>query len=238
MTNRLCTSHHYCLDGHEDDALAGRLPEALQHHWQGCSVCQEAMVLHQRYLAQMAKQTAPVLTSDKKQALLDRVIGPQRFQWRAFAYGNLAAAAVLVTGFLLFQWVWQPSLTGGEGVATAPRAPAWQAVHTVPVVIIVPADMVAAELALTLPQGYALEGLEGLSRLQWQLDLKAGHNIIQLPVTFPSPETLGQPFEVVAELRYQANVKTFTMTLNGPVDADPKDSHRSEAAASQNVKPV
>ena len=80
-------------------------------------------------------------------------------------------------------------------------------------VIDVPADMSAANLALAFPDSLRLEGLEDMPQVTWDLDLVRGANVLTLPVTVSAGTNLAEELSIQAMVSYGEQRRVFELPV-------------------------
>ena len=74
----------------------------------------------------------------------------------------------------------------------------------------VPEKVANATFSLKVPAHIAIAGKAGLHQIEWKTALKKGKNLLSLPIVANAAKS----GELVAEIRYGDQVKTFRMKLN------------------------
>lgn len=74
----------------------------------------------------------------------------------------------------------------------------------------VPEMVAEATFSMTVPMHIKIAGKPGLHQIEWKTALKKGKNLLSLPIV----ATAAESGELVAEIRYGNQVKTFRLKLN------------------------
>lgn len=236
--NTACHTLTDYLDSHSLNAGV-ELPSALQAHVLGCAQCQRQVYEQQKYVEVLKRYQPPTLSQSAAAHLLERAAVqarvPDKSQVERLAprlglahwfYGGVVASCMAVVLVVLLR---DPSnekrrapelsqTQSSPSVLQIPANTALSITRDVTVVIEVPSDMNNAELALSLPTDYAVEGLEGLQQVQWAVNLKQGQNILTLPITFKNAEQAREAFTLAASIQYEAQIRHFDLVVNAPAE--------------------
>jgi hypothetical protein len=190
-----------------DDWLDGRLAAAaqpMQAHAEGCAHCgaryRDAVALQ----AGLRGLPAPAPRPGFAEQALARASASARRE-RRWALPGLAVAAsiALALGVAAILFALQPA--PANMVALAPGEP-----ETVRLVFTSAKPLPAATLHLSLPAQVELVGFTGRRELVWQADLRAGANLLQLPLVVRG--TAGG--EIRARVSHGENSRTFRVRID------------------------
>jgi hypothetical protein len=191
---------------HLDDHLDGGADErAMREHLAACGECRR------RYQHALAVQSAlrKLTPPQAHPAFVDRAIARAMRPDAAAAHPRrravlgMALAASLVLGAALGAFF---SMREGpvQTVTLSVDRP-----ETVRMVFSSAKPLQAATLSLDLPENVELVGYGGRRELTWQTDLRAGQNLLQLPLVAHGPVK----DELLARLSHGTGTKTFRVKL-------------------------
>ncbi len=165
-----CPDCHHLLD----DLLDGHLPEAAQAqmhaHLAACPGCRARFAADQQLRFDLRRLPVPATPPGLAARVLPTVTARRQSRW------PIAAAAALLLAFAALMLRVAPSpIEGPETVSTAP----------VRLVLRSPEAVAAVTIDVELPPGTRLAHAAVDPRhLRWQTDLKAGPNLLELPLVF------------------------------------------------------
>lgn len=214
-----CSMIENRLDEYDSGDLSSELSELMDGHIKGCADCQELVEEHRRYRQLMSGFEAPEAAPGQMARLLRHAtIEGQRSELhrhgrQSFVKGFAMASSIALAVVLAWQALLPSPLPGIEQTdLTAVAIEPVQATE-ITVVINVPANMTGANLALSLPEGIRLEGLEEYASVAWPVDLDKGANVLTLPVTVSGAEPLPEQLYIAATIEYQDKVKVFQLPV-------------------------
>ncbi|MDX1800275.1 MAG: zf-HC2 domain-containing protein [Marinobacter sp.] len=202
----------------------------LERHLDDCGDCR-ARLSRERSFLHALKQAAPV--PEPSQGFEARVLaaaipGQRRQSWSS-PWVGAAVAAALILGVVLGAGLFAsaprtPVVTSNEtsgpaasGVSEAPTAPM---LRTVKLAFSSHDALDNVTLTLDLPKNVELARFPGRQTLSWKVDLKAGDNVLALPIRVLFPGS----GDLVAHLDDGVRQKTFRVRLP---DSDPARSPSS-----------
>jgi hypothetical protein len=197
----------------------------LEHHLANCPQCATRLRWQRRITGEMARQSGiPEPSVDFESRVLAVATGRssaghgRASGWRAPVIGG-AVAALLVLGLALGL---DPGDPAPDGIRQADSetaiepvnqrlAPAEPREQTVRLAFTSHSQLDNVSLTLELPPHVELARFPGRQQLTWQVDLKAGDNVIALPLRIAYPES----GEIVAHLDDGRKSKTFRARIPG-----------------------
>ena len=190
-----CTDFHLLLDDHLDGALDAEIEAELLEHAAACAACASRREFggQLRQSLQALPVPAPaagfaerVLTAARNtrpDGVAAARTGPQRGLPRWATAGALAASLALALGL----WATRENPPeAGPPVARVQLAAA-AGVQPVRLVFRSASALSNVTIELSLPEGVELAGYPDQRRLVWQSDLRAGANLLELPVLLRGP---------------------------------------------------
>jgi hypothetical protein len=220
-----CSMIEKRLDEYDSGDLSLELLELMEEHIEACSDCQRIVSEHRGYRELMADFESPAPAPGQMARLLRDAsgLGQQRELSRhgrhSFLQGFAMAASIAMAAVIGWQLVLPVGLQDGvlpdDGslVTAQPEIRETRETREITVVINVPADMTGANLALELPAGMRIEGLEEYATVAWSVDLDKGANVLTLPVTVTGADQLPEQLYIAATIEYQDRVKAFQLPV-------------------------
>ena len=195
------------IDEFIDEQLSESGRGSLEAHMSQCDACSAVLEQHRHIRASLAE--LPVAEPDPEffARALDTATAaiPRRrsmvHRWR---HGLAAAAAVLLVAGL--------SLQAGLFSSSRDIPEVTIALHEVTPVSLRFSSAVALEdarLSLQLPEGVALSGYTGRKSLSWRTDLRAGDNVLELPLVGYVAAT----DRLTAEVQHPHGSKSFALQI-------------------------
>jgi len=218
------------FDDYLGDTLAPSLQQTTGDHIDCCPKCSKLFAEHESYLQVMLNYNAPEprpgqLAHLLRQARHDSKLieqMPARTHSQSSAasfYKGFAAASVMLLTLFGVTQLNEPSLPDRSVVATVvdsvgeKEVEPMARIQDVTIVINVPHDMQAANLALDFPDALRLEGLEDLQRVAWAVDLTQGANVLTLPLSIVSERNLNGSLVIAASVEYHNNIRDFQLAV-------------------------
>lgn len=233
-----CTSTNQLLDDYERGLLDAKRRSAISVHLDNCAACRDELLEHRQYLRVMQGFLVP----DPKPGQLAHMLRLARLQDensvargvpdQSFFKGFATAFALAAMGFVGAAQFWGP-LEQANSPQSAPAIAETGLVRDITVVINVPADMPAANLALYFPEPLRLQGLEELRHVAWPVDLQQGANVLTLPLTIKPGTNLTEPLSIAARVSYHDKEKDFQL----PVEVRTPQNSRHGASLSPDDLP-
>lgn len=192
------------VEGHASDA------EAMRAHARECESCARQLALEHGLRSGLRELAQPPEHDPRR---TERLLAPIRQQERAVSrrglgIGAAAAAACLTLGVMI----------GMMLAAPAPKAPgaapertiALDAARQEPVRLVFrsPSDLQGARIHLLASEGVELLGYPEQRELSWSADLRAGANLLELPVALRGAEGT-----LVATITHGEGSRSFTLRL-------------------------
>lgn len=210
MLDMNCETIKARIESYVDGDLAPSVSEAIEHHLRGCTSCSTAHAAEQQL--RDALRRLPV--AGPTPGFFDRALkeaaarNRRHHHWLGVGFGGGLAAGLalwMVTGWFT------PNPSPADRHLAAVTISVNQ-VRTVNVAINARHELNQARLTITLPDGVELAGFPGRRQLSWHTDLKAGNNLLQLPVIAHS--TKGG----ILVARVQHHDQTETLEINMAAD--------------------
>ncbi len=190
-----------------DDELKPAQHEQMRAHLSECDSCHQAWQKELQFRQVLKEHTIPVPALGMEERAFAKVPRKaERSHKNAFVAGFSGAMAagvmILIAAAMFFNPVTQttvPNIT-----LTMHQSKKVQMVFDVP-------EMVAnATFSLKVPSHIQIAGKSGLHQIEWQTALKKGKNLLSLPIV----ATAANSGELIAEIRYGDQVKTFRLKLD------------------------
>ena len=204
-----CNRIHDKLDDYLDGHLSTGASQTMSQHIERCLDCRATIDAEQALRAEFAR--FPI--EGPNDGFFDRALETARRRaeprpnrvWRSSFGGAIAAAAlvVFVASFLFDPSARSPSAELPEvAIALA---------KTTPVTLVFATDKAlrGARVSLQLPASIELAGYSGRRHLSWTTDLKAGNNVLELPLVALALVA----DEIVATLSHENGTKTFRLKI-------------------------
>jgi hypothetical protein len=219
-----CADFQLLLEDHLDGILDAEIEAELLAHAGACRSCAARREFDLRLLAALRSLPVPPPSA----GFAERVLGKSRQTWPAAAatgsdkhsFVRQVAAGALAASVAVALGIW------------AIREPAPEQAAEPPVAVVQPASAGGAQpvrlvfrsasalsnvtIELGLPEGVELAGYPGQRQLVWQSDLRAGANLLELPVVLHGPGGV-----VTATLNLGAERRQFSVRV---VSADSERS--------------
>lgn len=184
------------------------IPEPLKEHGRNCAQCARQLQQAQGLLMQLKDLPVPSYSSEFKQQALrnaGRLQPKQPIHHRGFVAGFSSAIAATLALWLFSNVFFgyeqdtanntiQISLLQKQEIKLAFDAP--QALHN-------------AKVSITLPSDTQIAGLPGKREISWRTDLKAGSNVLKLPIMALG----GQGGELIARVEHQGKTQQLRIML-------------------------
>lgn len=218
-----CTQTQALLDDWLDAQVSTEEQVAIEGHLQACPVCRARLAQERQLRA--ALRSLPI--EPPSPGFAARALRQARLHHRyrrGFAQGFASAAAA---GLLL--WLAATLLLPDIQLEQTPPGVTLAAgeTRTVHLVFHVPHDMPTAQLDMRLPSRVELAGYPGQQELRWQTSLRAGQNLLSLPVV-----ALGQvDGDLIAAIAIGDKHKTFRLRLQAAAQHDSRGPSDSLGAA-------
>ena len=193
-----------CLDGELEPTEV----EAIEHHLQSCATSRQAYADERQLRAALRQLPVAGPTAGFFERALKEAAGRHqrhRHHWLGIGFGGGLAAGLalwVVTGLLSPQLPAPDQSLAGVSIAL-------NEVHNVNLAINARHELSQAQLTITLPAGMELAGFPGRHQLSWHTDLKAGNNLLQLPVVAHSAEG----GVLVARITHQDQSETLRINM-------------------------
>jgi len=197
------------IESYVDGELAPSVSEAIEHHLRGCAACSKAHAA-ERQLRDNLRQlpVAGPTPGFFDRALKEAALHHRRHHhWLGIGFGGGLAAGLAL-------WMMTGWFTPNPNLSPADRQLATvtisvDQVRTVNVAINARHKLNQAQLTITLPDGVELAGFPGRRQLSWHTDLKAGKNLLQLPVIAHS----AKGGILVARVQHQDQTETLEIKM-------------------------
>lgn len=172
-----------------DDYLDGELPAAqareLTSHADHCEHCQSVLAKVQDL--QQALQTLPIppIPDNYAEQQFQRLWAEQKFETRKKGFRHLfhpALAAALLMGILLGGGMMQWLSSSAPSFSSQPVTVSLHDTREVRFVVNARNDLQGARVTLRIPEHMELQGYPGRYELTWTTNLKAGANLLSLPL--------------------------------------------------------
>lgn len=195
------------LDDFLDDGLKPAQHEQMRVHLSECDSCHQAWQQELQFRQVLKEHAIPTPDLGLEERAFAKIPSKaERSHKNAFVAGFSGAMAagimILIAAAMFFNPVTQttvPNIT-----LTMHQSKKVQMVFDVP-------EMVAnATFSLKVPSHIQIAGKSGLHQIEWQTALKKGKNLLSLPIV----ATAANSGELIAEIRYGDQVKTFRLKLD------------------------
>lgn len=214
MSCRECRTQ---LVAYLNKTLPAREQAAVTQHLEDCEHCRGQFAREQA-IRQALQQEAPIPapTAGFEQRVLSAATHGRHRGFSVSLWVGAAVAAALVLGVVLgaglFSGASREPSVAVQPVPSDPVKPLSEDIlQTVRLAFSSHSALDNVMLTLELPQNVELAKFPGRQRLSWKVDLKAGENVLSLPIRVLFP---GQG-ELVAHLESGAGQKTFRVRLPG-----------------------
>lgn len=233
-----CTDFSHALDDFLDEGLDTSGRELVLSHSLSCRQCSQRLALASLLRLRLRHVAVPPAPEGYAQRVLAKARvsaqprqRPLRQAASWFSAGALAASAALAA--LLFNQQ-QPQVALPAPVQTVQTAPAVAArsdlmrvvriepgqVQPVKLVFRSPGALSAVTLELSLPAGVELAGYPGRNRLSWKTDLRAGPNVLELPV-----QLQGSGGVLTATINLSGERRSFSVLVTTPAENNAANQH-------------
>ena len=208
-----CTDIQRHLDEYLDGGLSPALRQAFERHRAACESCAARVARARRLLEDLRELPVP----PPSQGFAERVLaGARRRQGRRGAgflagFGTAAAAGLALWAAVALMPQERPA-----GPELAAVSIAVEATRNVKVAFQAGRDLPGARIVIALPDNVELVGYPGRRQLAWRADLKAGANVLTLPLRGRAPAR----GELVARIEYGDKVKTVRIPVRVEGGAD------------------
>jgi hypothetical protein len=178
-----CAEVRRIIDGWSPDTEGRRLPEGVRQHLPGCQLCAE--YCKDRVLSLMVRSVscAP-LSVDIEQRILGTLPPAQVAWWKhpsLLQFSALSAVVFACFYFLLPLRMASPP----EPLSTVTLSV--ESAKNVRVMLNSKVALNDAKVQIGVPSNISIDGYPGVQRLTWLTDLKAGNNVIMLPLIMHKP---------------------------------------------------
>lgn len=180
-----CQQFDHGLDDYLDGELSAEQARHFTGHSDQCERCRH--VLAQAQALQQALQTmpAPPVAEDYAQRQFQRLWAEQKYETRPKGLRHLfhpALAASLLLGILLGGGMMQWWSSSSPSLMTQPVMVNLHDTREVRFVVNARSDLQGARVTIRIPGHMELEGYPGRHELSWTTNLKAGANLLSLPL--------------------------------------------------------
>ncbi len=195
------------LDDFLDEELKPAQREQVQAHLAECESCHQAWQQELQFRQLLKEHTVPAPALGLEERAFARLprqsVKSHKNAFIAGFSGAMAAGVmILIAATMFFNPVTQqqiPNIT-----LTMHQSKKVKMVFDVPEIV------AEATFSLKVPAHIEIAGKTGLHQIEWKTALKKGKNLLSLPIVAKSAES----GELVAEIRYGDQVKTFRLKLN------------------------
>ena len=204
-----CDQYQHNLDPFLDGELDEALSRKVDAHSQECGTC--AALRTRKEALRGTLKSLPVTPPDD--GFLDAVVeetiinthrNETRFRLTAGIGGTIAAGIVAWLVLVL-----PADLPSEPEAALETVTITLNAEKTFRLTFDSKRELQAAAISVTLPEGVEIVGYEGRDSVRWTTTVKAGTNILELPIIVRS----GKGGEVLARLEHEGKQKTFTFAV-------------------------
>ncbi len=200
-----CHETKQSLDAYLDDELSEQATSAFEKHVSTCPDCQEYLQQAETLQASLRQLPVPPPANGFfERALTTAVIG-QRPSGR-FGYRLWAAIAAGVVLFLTAGLIWQSTFRDHDLPAVTMTL---QETRDVRLVFYSKTALPNAQLVLEIPKNVVLQGYANRRTLSWRTDIRAGNNILRLPLKAVSVAEE----KLIARLGHDGKSKTFVVRI-------------------------
>ncbi len=197
-----CQKFQNKLDDYLDGLLDADEIQGIQHHAEVCSRCAELIAQEQRFRREL--QDLAVLPPSP--GFTARALRNARASQKASSSRRMvsaALAATLMLGIAIGHFGSQePALGQLAEIQLQVNEP-----RNLSLAFNSPRDFEGATFVMALPPGVELVNFPGQQEIIWQADLKAGRNLLTLPLLAKN----NRGGEVVAEIRHGKETKRFVL---------------------------
>lgn len=180
-----CHQFEQMLDDHLDGYLSEEQDRQVTAHIDNCAQCQR--VLAQAKDVQKALKTMPVprLPDNYAERQFQRLWSEQNFETGKRGFHHLfqpGLAAALLVGILLGGGMVQWLSSSEPSLVSQPLTVNLYDTREVRFVVNSRSDLQGARVTLRIPEHMELQGFPGRHELTWTTNLKAGANLLSLPL--------------------------------------------------------
>ncbi len=218
-----CIEFNLILDDHLDGVLDAELEAKLVGHATACAACASEREFGWRLRQSLQALPVPAMTAEFAERVLatarntkpvgttPAITGRSRGLLPAWASAGALAASLALAVSLWISRETLPEMAVETPVAHVQPAVA-AGVQQVRLVFRSASALSNVTIELGLPEGVELDGYPDQRRLVWQADLRAGTNLLELPVLLR-----GQGGVVTATLKYGSEQRQFSVqVVSGP----------------------
>lgn len=181
-----CQQFALRLDDYLDGELSAGQALELTDHSDQCGRCQTILARAQEVQQALQTLPAPPVPGDYAERQFQRLWAEQKFEahtkkgFRQLFHPALAAA--LLVGIMLGGGMVQWLSSSAPSFATQPVTVNLYDTREVRFVVNARSDMQGARVTLRIPEHMELQGYPGRHELTWTTNLKAGANLLSLPL--------------------------------------------------------
>lgn len=198
-----CNDAQVHLDDYLDGYLSAEQQQAIRQHLRLCRQCSDALDQVRELRTRLQALPVPKPSAGFYARALTKANQPVRPRWRQHALAASVLALTLSLGIALGHLSDKP-FSEVHAVELALNQP-----QTVNLVFNSPQAFERTHFAMELPQGVELVGYPRQHKLDWEGELKAGRNLLALPVVAHN----GRGGEIIARIQHGNVTKVFKLQL-------------------------
>lgn len=201
-----CPKTIYKLEEYLDGTLDTASGNEFREHLEICAECQRRFVRERELRAALKDMPVPVPDPDFEDRIFKRAMAVQhRRRIPSLAIMKMAAGILIVfaLGFV-FKGIWGPGRTLLPEAFVVLNKP-----EEVRLVFYSKENMRNVTISLEPPPGVEILGFENRREIVWQIDLKQGANLLELPVIARNRNG----GSLIARIRHGNRTKTFGLLL-------------------------
>lgn len=186
---------------------------AINEHLKKCDACMKNHQKHLTYLQKIHSVPTPNLHPSIAAKMLHDVCkkGQEKQQKeQSFVKGFIAASVLALSVLGAYTGISHINHVDTELLATQTQF----IDKNISIVIHSKSELVDAELNLTLPQQVAIAGYKNIQELTWPIDLKAGANVLELPVRVNMKHLNTSNLNILATLYHEADERDFEINID------------------------
>ena len=185
-----CQQFDQWLDDYLDGDLLPPQQQQFKEHCQQCARCQTVLRQSLEILQTLRAMPVPAMPEDYAQRQFQRLWSEKRYEQpvrrrRYFYYPALAASLLL--GVLLGGGLMNWFASGPSPLSIQPLTVALYETREVRFVVNARRDLASARVTIRIPDHLELAGYPGRQELTWTTSLKAGANLLSLPLRAANP---------------------------------------------------
>lgn len=182
-----CENREHWLDAYLDGGLPPQRRAEVSVHLADCDVCRQKLRSArelQRMLATMPPPPEPPELAERQFARLWDAQEKPPSRWPQWLQPSLVASLFLgiLLGGSVMKW-WEPAAAPSQAMVTVELYDT----REVKFVVTAGKDIQQARVTLQIPEHMELEGFPGRHQLVWNTPLKAGANLLSLPLKASQP---------------------------------------------------